>query len=214
MRKTLFLLFGAPGSGKGYLGDRIKQELINSGKVTSLEDIAYISTGDLLRAEIASGSDFGKELSGIVSSGGLVSDEIVNQLVRKALIADKQFFMLDGYPRTQEQLYEFWFMVPQNMEVIAIKVITPTELILERVSKRRVCKSCKHTHTVSDGCCPKCGGESIIRNDDANIKNRLAVYEAHTHELWNELYDRSDDAYSIDGREDTTPAAELIVSNL
>ena len=79
MRKTIVIIFGAPGSGKGFLVDCIENELVNRN-IVSKENIGHISTGDLLRAEIAAQTPLGQEIAQIVSSGGLVSDEIVSQL--------------------------------------------------------------------------------------------------------------------------------------
>lgn len=214
MRKTLFVLFGAPGSGKGYLGDCIKQELI-ARQIVTANEIGYISTGDLLRAEIASGSHLGQQISEIISSGKLVSDQIVDKLVEKALQDEKVIIFIDGYPRTQAQLDAFkTHMLTDEMYLVVIKRDTPVSLILERVSKRRVCKSCKCTHSVEDGCCPKCGGESIIRKDDAVIESRLEEYEKNTAVLWPELFEISDDAFPVDGCNDAEESAKEIVDAL
>lgn len=212
MRKIIFFLFGAPGSGKGYLGDCIKQELVKSGKATEA-DIRYVSTGDLLREEIASGSELGQELSEIVNSGKLVSDEIVNTLVVKAFDGSEAFLFVDGYPRTRNQFNALRDILSnRKFIVISIKRDTPVELIRERVSKRRVCEKCKCTHSVDDGCCPKCGGKSVVRKDDAIIDNRLNEYYRNTEALWYDFYKISKATISIDGCRDAENAAKDIVS--
>ena len=142
MEPKLIILFGAPGSGKGYLGECIKNKLHELGE----DDFSYISTGDLLRAEIKAQTPLGKQIEEIVSSGKLVSDRIVANLVYNALQKNNKFKILDGYPRT---IVQFWDIcdtlgsIPHN--VISVKRDTSIELIKERVSKRRVCKNCKTT---------------------------------------------------------------------
>lgn len=196
MNKKLIILFGAPGSGKGYLGDCIKEELKSSGN----NDFLYISTGDLLRAEIKAQTKLGKEIETIVSSGKLVSDAIVSELVMKALTQPHTIKILDGYPRTEFQMYDI--IAARDMldhDIISIKRDTSVDLIKKRVSNRRICKNCKATHSVADGCCPKCGGPSEIRKDDAVIDARLKEYERNTEPLWYELVKNSCTTLVADG---------------
>lgn len=212
MEKTVFILFGAPGSGKGYLGDCLQREII-SRQIT--EKIKYVSTGDLLRSEVAAKTSLGEQISQIIASGALVPDEIVNNLVVKALNAEEDIFFLDGYPRTSAQLDILCSQFEKGGQyVVAIKRDTPIDLILERVSKRRICKECKSTHSVEDGCCPKCGGESVIRKDDAVIADRIAVYQNSTEELWDALSFVVDEMYVVEGDEDASLAAKEIIDDL
>lgn len=220
MNKVFFCLFGAPGSGKGFLGECINQKLINL-EVASSEEIMYLSTGDALRAEIASGSSLGKQLAEIVSSGKLVSDQFINELVKQTLRRSfengKKIIFIDGYPRTQAQFDAFkdlFLLVYADVYLVAIKRDTPVNLILERVSKRRVCKECKYTHTAEDTCCPKCGGESIIRKDDAVIENRLNEYQNSTAELWDDLFELADKAIVVDGHQEAAESAEIVVREI
>ena len=208
MEKVLLLLFGAPGSGKGFLGDCLKSEIEKKG-VT----VKYVSTGDLLREEIAQKTPLGEQLAQTISSGQLVPDEVVDALVKKALKTDECVVFLDGYPRTYSQ-FEKLQEVVESFKVVAIKRDTPVELILERVAKRRVCSVCKATHSVDDGCCPKCGGDSLVRKDDAVIEKRLDEYEANTAGLWNDLRLISDEMYVIEGSEEASVAAKEIVEDL
>ena len=163
MNKFLFILFGAPGSGKGFLGNCLKEKIQELGL-----SVRYVSTGDLLREEVALKTPLGEQLAQTIGSGKLVSDEVVCTLVEKALQTDVEVLFLDGYPRTYVQ-FDALSKLVSDFVVVVIKRDTPKELILERVSNRRVCSVCKTTHSVADTCCPKCGGESIIRNDDAVI---------------------------------------------
>lgn len=208
MEKVLLLLFGAPGSGKGFLGDCLKSEIEKKGFT-----VKYVSTGDLLREEIAQKTPLGEQLAQTISSGQLVPDEVVDALVKKALKTDECVVFLDGYPRTYSQ-FEKLQEVVESFKVVAIKRDTPVGLILERVSKRRVCSVCKATHSVDDGCCPKCGGDSLVRKDDAVIEKRLDEYEANTAGLWNDLRLISDEMYVIEGSEEASVAAKEIVEDL
>ena len=209
MKNFLFILFGAPGSGKGYLGNCLKEKIKEKGFT-----VRYVSTGDLLREEIAMKTPLGMQLAEIISSGQLVSDEIVSALVEKALQTEEDVIFLDGYPRTYVQFDALRSQVADKFVVVTIKRDTPVELILERVSKRRVCRECKTTHSVEDGSCPRCGGESIIRSDDAVIDNRLAEYNLNTANLWNDLKLISNQMYIVDGRDDAETAAQEIISDI
>ena len=209
MNKKLIVLFGAPGSGKGYLGDCIKEELKNAG----IEDFLYISTGDLLRAEIAAKTELGQKIEQIVASGKLVPDAIVSELVMKALSGPNKIKILDGYPRTEFQMYDV--LAARDMlehELVSIKRDTAVELIKMRVAKRRVCKDCKATHSVDDGCCPKCGGASMVRKDDAVIDARLAEYEKNTSPLWTSLMANSSASLLVDGSEEASEVAKYFVN--
>lgn len=208
---TSIILFGAPGSGKGFLGECIQEKIINQQIVTK-EQIGYISTGNLLRSEVASNSSLGQEISQTIASGKLVSDEIVNALVEKALNGTQKIIFIDGYPRTHSQLEAFLSIVEKKgITLFSIKRDTPTDLILQRVLKRRVCETCKSTHSVDDGKCPKCGGKSIIRKDDAVIDKRLLEYEQNTASIWETLVAVSQKSISIDGCIEATNASQMIV---
>lgn len=211
VNKKLIILFGAPGSGKGYLGDCIKEELINNGA----DDFLYISTGDLLRAEIKAQTELGKKIEKFVVSGKLVPDKLLSQLVVSAINQDNHIKILDGYPRTSRQLLDIVSVkTAYKHEIISIKRDTDTKLIKERVSKRRVCKDCKATHTADDGCCPKCGGVSEVRKDDAVIDVRLAEYKQKTEHLWEGLMCLSSVTLVVDGAKEAKEVAKDFVKLL
>lgn len=211
MKKTLIILFGAPGSGKGFLGNKIREKLVDDKGVRT-DEVGYISTGDLLREEIAAGSALGLEITQIVSSGNLVPDEIVGTLVEKALSRNDRIVLLDGYPRTENQRSALADMLQnKGMFVVAIKRNTPVSVIRKRVSERRVCKDCRTTHSVFDGKCPKCGGESVVRSDDAVIDQRLSEYEKNTAPVWNKLALMCNAMQAFDGREDADAVAKWII---
>lgn len=211
MNQKLIILFGAPGSGKGYLGDCIKDELAKSG----VNDFLYISTGDLLRAEIKQQTPLGKKIEQIVTSGKLVPDSIVSELIMKALCEPNKIKILDGYPRTYWQLDDLSTAADKlDCSIISVKRDTDVALIKERVSKRRVCAVCKSTHSSDDGCCPKCGGESVVRKDDAVIDTRLEEYRSNTEPLWDHITDISEAYLVVDGAIEAMEVAKDFVKLL
>ena len=205
-----FIIYGPPASGKGYLCERLIKGLKNEGRST-----LYISTGDLIREEIKSQSDLGKEIEQIVQSGKLVSDEIVGQLLEKAICKDADVKIIDGYPRTEPQMdHLFSLLKKENCVIAAIYRNTPIEVIKERIAKRRVCGNCKATHSTDDGnCCPKCGGPSLIRKDDnmETLETRLAEFTANTKPLWKYLYFVCHDALEFEGSKEAEECVEYIL---
>ncbi len=176
--KLIFL--GPPGAGKGTIASRICEEF----------EIPHISTGDLFRKAIKEQTDLGKKVQAIIESGDLVPDSLTVELVKERL--DKQDvekgYILDGFPRTIVQadaLSEF-----SSVDAVINFTITD-EQVIKRLAGRRLCKACGagyHVDTIKpkkEGICDKCGGELIIRPDDAPeaIKNRLSVYYKSTEPL-------------------------------
>lgn len=156
--------------------------------------VPQVSTGDMLRAAIASGSDLGKKVQSFVTSGGLVPDELVlSVLLRRIEEPDcSKGFILDGFPRTVGQAQELDKALSAIGGVTGVIAITvPDEDLIERLTGRRTCKACsaschiKFTPPKKDGVCDKCGGELIHRKDDTVevISNRLKVYHSQTSPL-------------------------------
>lgn len=108
-------------------------------------------------------------------------------MIANALAGDQVIKILDGYPRTEAQFEKLKSQISDETQVIAVFRDTPVDVIMSRVAKRRVCKDCKTTHSVDDGCCPKCGGESLIRKDDSVIQARLAEFERNTLPIWDRM---------------------------
>lgn len=203
-------LHGAPGCGKGYLGEATRATLIEQGIVPN-EEILYISTGELIRKEIELKTEVGLQIKRIVERGKLVPDQIVDQLVANALLADAKVKILDGYPRNLHQL-EFLKkqLEGKKLQYLTVFRDTDVELILRRVKNRRICKNCGRTHSVEDGKCPACGGESIVRKDDAVIEDRLREYQENTAPLWPLMYQLGA-TLRIDGSIEAKEAAKQIV---
>lgn len=178
------VILGAPGSGKGTQAARIAER----------EGIRHISTGDLLREAVAAGTPLGKRVAGIMAAGGLVPDEVVIELIGQTLGAGERTrrkgWILDGFPRTLAQARALdGVLVKMGEKIDAVLYVdVDAEAIVDRLSKRRTCASCKAIyHLVSkrpavEGKCDVCGGELILREDDKpeTVRKRLQVYERET----------------------------------
>lgn len=175
------ILFGPPGSGKGTQAERLREK----------RGLHHISTGDLLREAVANGTELGKKVKDILASGRLVSDDIILALMRDVIAAvGKEGWLLDGFPRTVGQADGLDAQLAQlGQKIDAIVVLNVgREAVIERLSGRRTCTSCRTVFHVKvnrpkvDGVCDKCGGTLVQREDDkpATIARRLDVYEAQT----------------------------------
>lgn len=168
------VLLGAPGAGKGTQAVLISKEL----------SIPHISTGDIFRNNIKEQTELGKLAKTFMDAGELVPDELVIGLVKSRLDeADAQNgYVLDGFPRTINQAKELDKVACID---VVINLIAPYDIIIERISGRRVC-SCGKTYHISrlDGKtdCLRCGKKLFVRNDDKpeTIKARLEVYDKQT----------------------------------
>jgi adenylate kinase len=176
--KLVFL--GPPGAGKGTLATLAKDAF----------NVVHISTGDIFRANIKNGTPLGLKVKAILDSGGLVGDDVTIEIVKDRLAqADcKAGYLLDGFPRTvvqAEALAGF-----ETLDAVVNFVLADKEIV-NRLSGRRVCKSCGtgfHLTAMPPkvaGVCDKCGSELIQRKDDepASIEERLRVYAANTQPL-------------------------------
>lgn len=175
------IILGAPGAGKGTYASKIANHF----------GIPSIATGDMFRSEVRNGSPLGKKVAGYLESGRLVPDEVVIEVLKSRLQRPDSAagFILDGYPRTVEQAKAL-----ENIAKIdaVINMDVPEWVIVERLSNRRICRSCGAIYNAKysprpkvEGKCDKCGGELYQREDDKAdvIKNRLNVYEKQTEPL-------------------------------
>ncbi len=178
------VLFGAPGAGKG----------TQSTLLVERSSMVQISTGDLFRAAIKNATELGKQAQGFMDKGELVPDSIVIGMVDEVLAKlGNKFFILDGFPRTRAQADALGQILSKRGLKIgrAIFLEVAKEELLERLTGRRVCKSCGAVfHILSKptkiaGVCDVCGGEVIQRNDDREevIATRLKTYEENTQPL-------------------------------
>lgn len=185
--KLRILFLGPPGSGKGTQSARIAEKF----------GLAHISTGDLIRGEIKSGSELGNKVKAIVEAGNLVSDDIVNEIVKNK-VANLKKFILDGYPRTLEQA-KFFSEFSDFDFIFDLEV--PHEELMDRLTGRRICTktndpNCsgmfhvKFNPPKEEGKCDLCGSDLYQRKDDSpeTIEKRLAGYEDETGKPLNEFY--------------------------
>jgi adenylate kinase len=169
-----FILLGPPGSGKG------TQAAMLAGSLNLL----HISTGEILRGEIAKGSKLGREAAVYMDKGNLVPDDVVFEIVEKVLGTNhKAGAVLDGFPRTKRQAE----MIDEH-EIAIEKVIyisVPDEEIVRRLSKRHYCEKCNKVVTYDDEFCLVCSSPMTVRADDKPdvIRKRLQVYHELTEPL-------------------------------
>ena len=180
------VLLGAPGAGKG----------TQAKKLIDKFGIPQISTGDILRKNVADGTPLGKEAKVIMDSGGLVSDKIVLGLIEDRLKQSDctKGFILDGFPRNTAQAQSLDGILKNLGMPIdsALSVDVPKDDLMKRLTGRRTCKGCQQMYNVyfsapkKDGVCDKCSGALFQRDDDKEetIKKRLDVYEAQTAPLF------------------------------
>jgi adenylate kinase len=195
------VLFGPPGAGKGTQAKRLVEIL----------GIPQISTGDMMRAERASGSELGKKFNDYMSRGALVPDELVLDLVeqrlRKPDAAKGAIF--DGYPRTSAQADALDRMLSKLDRRIGqvVSMEVPLEDILDRVTGRRVCLDCGQTYHVryspppQSGKCSACPGSRIAQREDDReevVRKRYEDYKAKTEPVL-AYYETKGLVRSIDG---------------
>ena len=175
------ILLGAPGAGKGTQADILCKEL----------DIPTISTGNILRAAIKNGTPTGMKAKAYMDEGKLVPDNVIIGIITERVAEEdcKNGYILDGVPRTIAQAEALEKAGIKFDDVISIEI--SDEVIMERMSGRRVCESCGASyHLVAvppkqEGICDKCGGKLVQRKDDApeTVKARLEVYHRETEPL-------------------------------
>ncbi len=200
--KIIFL--GAPGAGKGTQAELVSERL----------GIPTISTGAMIREAIKTGTKMGNEAKKFIEEGALVPDEVVIGIVKERLQESDcaKGFILDGFPRTVPQAEALDKMGVALDKVLSLEV--SDEVIIERMSGRRVCPSCGKTYHIVSNPSPKgdlcgaCGAELTIRKDDDPevVKSRLDVYHSTTEPL-KDFYEAKGilvKAYGADRIEDTT----------
>ncbi len=170
------VLLGAPGAGKGTQAQMLVERY----------GLDHISTGDLLRAAVKAGTPLGLEAKSYMDAGQLVPDSVVIGLVKERLAtpAAQKGFILDGFPRNTAQAETLDTELEgmgKKLDAALLVDVAP-EVIIDRLSSRRVCRTCGYTGTAADKACPRDGGEMYQRDDDKpeTIKKRLDVYEEKT----------------------------------
>lgn len=186
------IIMGAPGSGKG----------TQAALICKKHKLAHISTGDLLRKNIADGTELGKQAKAFMDAGKLVPDELVIALLKARIEQPdcKDGFLLDGFPRTKAQADALGKIVQIDK---ALNLETDLNKLADRMASRRACPKCGYTTSTDaapDGKCKECGETLIIRDDDKRevVENRLKVYNENTAPLV-EYYKAAGVLVAIDG---------------
>ena len=205
------ILLGAPGAGKGTQAEVICKEL----------DIPTISTGNMLRAAVKAGTEYGLKAKAAMDAGALVSDDIVIGILKDRIAEPdaQNGYILDGFPRTVPQAEALDNMGVQIDKVVEIFV--PDEMIKRRVTGRRVCLDCGATYHIDykapkvEDVCDVCGKPLVIRKDDQpeTVVSRLETYHKTTAPL-KDYYEKQGKLVSIDGTKDVATTSQLVLDAL
>ena len=197
------VLLGPPGAGKGTLAAAIKEKF----------GVVHLSTGDILRAEMKSGSVLGNEMKGYVEKGELVPDDVVTRIIASKLKDSdaEQGVLFDGYPRTVQQAKDLDVILDEIGMPIDSTVFMEVDLpvIIKRLTGRRICRQCGAVYHMTNippkkkGVCDVCGGEIYQRPDDneETIRNRMDVYLKSTAPII-DYYDAQGKLKTVDASQD------------
>jgi adenylate kinase len=177
------ILLGPPGAGKGTQAKRLFDK----------HKLVQLSTGDMLRAEVASGSELGQQAKKVMEAGQLMPDNIIIDMISKRIDAPdcRNGFVLDGFPRTEGQAVALDDMLNKKGGHIdaVIELAVDESALVERISGRFACAKCgagyhdKFQRPKKDGVCDVCGGTEFVRRKDDNaetVKARLVAYREQT----------------------------------
>lgn len=207
MPELNLILFGPPGAGKGTQADRLRADF----------SLPFISTGDMLRANVKEETELGQQAKAYMDAGDLVPDELIVAMAAERLQEDdaQDGFILDGFPRTLEQAKALDRQLAELSRRVtsALLIAAPDEAVMRRLSGRRVCVKAGHNYHVEfdppkhEGVCDQDGSRLIQRDDDQPevIENRLRVFHEQTEPLVG-YYDEQGLMRRIDG---TRPATEV-----
>ncbi len=179
------IILGRQGAGKGTQCVRLSRHFV----------VPHISTGDMLRTAVREETPLGLMAKEVMDAGGLVGDDIMIGIVRERLHApdaSQRGYILDGFPRTLEQAIELDKIADEQSRPVdvVLDLNVPREIVLERISARRVCRDCGTNYTAtgndpSPWICDVCGGDVMQREDDTpeSVNRRLDLYEEQTFPL-------------------------------
>ena len=205
------ILLGPPGAGKGTQAARLSKEL----------GLPHVATGDLFRENRSQGTELGKRAEQFMDAGKLVPDEIVLDMLFDRVTRPDcgDGYLLDGFPRTLPQAEALEPKLPEEAPVLDL--VVEDEILVSRLSKRLLCKSCGHIHHEEfsppswAGVCDACGGELYRRPDDDPevVRERLRVYQEQTRPLI-DFYEERGRLTSIDGAQAPDDVFESLVRAL
>jgi adenylate kinase len=205
------IILGAPGAGKGTQAD----------KITKHYKIPHISTGDIFRENIKNKTELGIKVEEIISTGGLVTDELTNEIVKNRLSCQDctNGFMLDGFPRTISQAHaldEYGIVLNS-----AIYINVSDNVIVERMSGRVICSSCSgafhklYNPPTTQGICDLCGSTLIQREDDnpKTIINRIEIFRKESSPII-DFYTKKGIIIEVNGEGATEGITNFIIASL
>jgi len=212
------VMLGPPGAGKGTQAERFARE----------HGIPKVSTGDILREAVHSGSELGREVKAVMERGELVGDELIIGIVRERLMRPDAMagFVLDGFPRTAAQADALDDITASRGPVICVEIQVPDEELVRRVRARRVCEGCganadafeHQSGALPDLCqnterCKTQGPRWVARSDDSEaiVRERLKIYWRDTRPMI-EFYSSRPTFRAIDGLQTPEQVREALVS--
>jgi adenylate kinase len=207
MTELNLILLGPPGAGKGTQAERLEEDF----------HLPYIATGNMLRAAVEEGSELGKKAQSYMDDGKLVPDELIIDLILECVQEDQcnDGFLLDGFPRNLEQARSLDAAIEKLDRRLsaALLIDVPDEVIIDRITGRRVCSKEGHVYHVEsnppkhDGVCDIDGSKLIQRKDDTAevVEKRLAVY----HEQTAPIVDHYDEKGILKRFDGTRPPTEV-----
>lgn len=172
MNKKHLILLGAPGSGKGTQSAKLKEI-----------GLTHVSTGDLLRTEIAKESELGLKVKSVMAAGQLVTDDLVVELLKANLDLNDNTYIFDGYPRNSKQAKTLDGIL-EGHDYLAVYFELDLDILIERITNRRTTKDGKHIYNLKsnppkvDGICDITGEKLVQRNDDKEeiVRDRMNVF--------------------------------------
>lgn len=209
------ILFGPPGSGKGTQAKMLKDAL----------QVPHISTGDMLRARIASGDPLGQQVQGLMHTGRLVPDDVVNRLVAERILEPDcaKGFILDGYPRTipQAEVLGGW-LADRGYQQVVVHLKVDYTIIIARITGRRQCPKCGALYSLTSNppkvadLCDLDGTRLAVRDDDreAVVRERLEAYERQTRPLLEYFAASGHPFHEVDGSFESPQAILARISGL
>jgi adenylate kinase len=208
MKKHLILL-GAPGSGKGTQSSRLKEI-----------GLTHVSTGDLLRTEIAKESDLGVKVKSVMAAGQLVTDDLVVELLKANLNLNDNKYIFDGYPRNSEQAKTLDGILDGH-DYLAVYFDLDLDILIERITNRRTTKDGKHIYNLRsnppkvDGICDVTGEELIQRNDDNEdiVRDRMNVFKTTIDPIL-EFFQQKGRIVTVDAMQSPDQVYKQIIKNL